>query len=426
MTAFLNIPIKGWTFLFLCLLLFKPSGVPAQSGGDAKSAPTNQQLEELREKGSAALFNLDYEAARQTFREMARLAPDDPLGPRMLAWTLWLETLNKSRLRQGAIYSSQSFTANTENKPDPRVTQEFHDLTRRAMELARTRLQRNPHDPQALYTLGALENLNASFELSIEGRYFAGLRDSSSGVDREREVIKLDPNFHDAELTIGMYDYVVGNLPLALKLAASLAGARGSKKRGMQTLERIAKEGHWERDNAKLLLMVLYKHQKRFAESLALSRELREKYPRNYLFKLETADTLTSKAVAQRQANRIPAADALEKEALSTFDALLRERSETGAEITRQDLIHFRYGEALFLLGQWDNAARQFHAATMVAGVDAGLLTRAHLRDAQSLDLAGKRNEALAEYRVVTTRPNIDDSVAQARRGLKEPYKMGK
>jgi tetratricopeptide (TPR) repeat protein len=426
MIAFQKIPIKRWTFPLLCLLLIRPASVPAQSGGGARAAPTTQRLEELREKGSAALFNLDYEAARQTFKEMARLAPDDPIGPQMLAWTLWLETLNKIRLRQAAIYSSQSFTANAEDKPDTRVAQEFHDLMRQAMQLARTRLQRNPRDPQALYTLAAIENLNASFELSVEGRFLAGLRDSSTSIDRDREVIKLDPNFHDAELTIGMYDYVVGNLPLALKLVASLAGARGSKKRGMLTLERVAKDGHWERDNAKLLLMALYKHQKRFAESLALSRELQEKYPRNYLFKLETADTFASEAIAERQANRIPAADALEKEALSMFDSLLREHSAVGAAIGRLDLIHFRYGETLLLLGQPDSAAQQFHLATTAAGADAGLVTRAHLRDAQSLDLGGKRTEALAEYRLVTTRPNTDDSLAQARRGLKEPYKMGK
>ena len=206
---------------------------------------------------------------------------------------------------------------------------------------------------------------------------------------------------------------------------ASLTGARGSKKRGLQTLERVAQGGHWERDNAKLLLLALYKHQKRFPESLALSRELQEKYPRNYLFKLETADTLAWQASAEQQANRVAAADVLEREALSTLDALIREHSVSGAA-RRLDLIHFRYGEALLVLGYPDRAAQQFLSVTAAAGADEALLTRADLRAAQSLDLAGKRNEALAEYRIVTTRPNTGDSLEQARRGLKEPYKKTK
>jgi len=171
--------------------------------------------------------------------------------------------------------------------------------------------------------------------------------------------------------------------------------------------------------------MALYKHEKRFSESLVLSRELQEKYPRNYLFRLETADTLLSQAAVERSANRTAAGDALEKEALSTFDSLLRERSVHGAQARALDVIHFRYGEALMLLAQPEGAARQFLAAA-ASGAEAGLVTRAHLRAAQSFDFAGKRNEALAEYRIVLTRPNTQDSLEQARRGLREPYRKAK
>ena len=154
-----------------------------------------------------------------------------------------------------------------------------------------------------------------------------------------------------------------------------------------------------------------------------LSRELQGKYPRNYLFKLETADALTSQAIVERQENRVAAADALQKEALSNFEALLAERLASKLSAHPLGLIHFRYGEALLRLSQPENAARQFLAATAVAGAEPELITRAHLRAAQSFDLAGRRNEALTEYRVVVTRPNTQDSVEQARRGLKEPYK---
>ena len=418
--------IERSTLLLLFLLLFDSPYALAQPGNGKTSTPATPRLEELREKGSEAVFNLDYEAARQTFKETARLFPDDPTGSQMLASTLWLETLNKSRLLQAAIYSSQSFDANTEDKPEPHVIREFRDLTRQATQLARVRWQRNPRDPQTLYTLGAIDSLRASFDATIEHRFLAALREGSSGVDRDRDVIKLDPNFHDAELTIGLYDYIVGNLSLPVKLMASIAGVRGSKKRGIQTLERVSKEGYWERDYARLLLMVLYKREKRFPESLVLSRELQEKYPRNYLFKLETTDTLVSQAAGERQANRMAAGDALEKEALSTLDSLLRERSSSSVPARALGLIHFRYGEALLLLGQPESAARQFLAVTTAGDAEAGLVTRAHLRTGQSLDLAGKRNEALGEYRIVVTRPNTYDSLEQARRGLKEPYKKTK
>src|SRR3989454_8812200 len=300
----------------ILLLLFLLSAFPfasasAQRGDDKKGpAAVTARLEALQEKGSEALFNLDYEVAWQRFKEMARLYPDDPTGPHMLAATLWLETLNQARRLQAAIYSTQSFYAGTEDKPDPRLVQDFRDLTRQATQLAKVRMQHNPRDPQTLYVLGATESLKAAFAATVERRFMAALRSGSSGVERERDVIKLDPSLHDAELTIGMYDYILGTLPLPVKMLASIAGARGSKKRGIQTLERVAKEGQLTRDDARVLLIAIYKKEKRFPEALALSRELQESYPRNYLFRLETADTLVSEEVIERQVSKTKEAEA--------------------------------------------------------------------------------------------------------------------
>ena len=412
--------MKVLTSLLMLLLL-----VPAHDA-IAQTAQTTSRLEQLRAVGADALFNLDYEAARQTFKEMVHEFPDEPLGPRMLAWTVWLDTLNQNRLRQGAIYSSQSFGSTSEDKTDPKTVQEFRDFTRRAEQLARTHLQRNPRDLETLYELGEVETLKASFAATAEGRYLAALRDASSGVDHEREVLKLDHGFHDAELTIGLYDYVLGNLPLSARLVASFMGARGSKKRGVATLERVAKDGNWERDYGKLLLITLYKDQKRLAESLVLSRELQQKYPRNYLFKLETADSLISQAAEARRANRIAAADALQKEAVSIFTSLFSEHGTGRIPDRALGLVHFRYGEVFSTLGQSENAAREFLATTVAHEVTGELVTRAHLRAAQSFDLAGKRDEALAEYRIVVTRPPVRDLQEQARRSIKEPYKLPK
>jgi hypothetical protein len=415
-----------YSILLLLFLLsaFPFVSAPAQRGDDKKgTTAVTPRLEELQEEGSEALFNLDYEVARQRFKEMARLYPDDPTGPHMLATTLWLETLNQARRLQAAIYSTQSFYAGTEDKPDPQVVQDFRELTREATQLEQARLHDNPRDPQTLYMLGATESLRAAFAATVERRFIAALRSGSSGADTHRDVIKLDPSFHDAELTIGMYDYIVGTLPLPVRMLASIAGAHGSRKRGMQTLERVAKEGQWTRDDAKVLLIAIYKKEKHFPEALALSRELQGRYPRNYLFRLETADTLVSQAAIERRASKTKEAETMESEALSTFETMLHERSAAGAAPRALDLIHFRYGEAFLLMGRPQSAAGEFLAATSVRGADAGTVSRAHLRAAQSFDLANKRNEALAEYRVVISRPNIYDSHDQARRGQKEPYR---
>jgi tetratricopeptide (TPR) repeat protein len=382
------------------------------------------KFEALRVAGSEALFNLDYEAARKSFKEMAQVFPNYPAGPQFLADGLWIETLYQTRRLQSSLYGGDdTFYSTSDDKVDPAIVDQFRALTRQARVLSEARLKQYPKDPEALYFLGAIEGLKASFEEAVERRHFAALKDGSDAVDRHREVIKLDPNYHDAEITIGLYDFTVGSLPLPIKLIAGVAGFRGSKKRGLATLERVGKEGSWVHDEAKTLLIVLYTREKRYAEAGAIAKDLAAKYPRNYLYRLEAADALVSQAALELQANHSTATTAAENEAFATFDGLLKDKAVRDTAARAFDLIHFKYGEALMTAGLYDRAAKEFMAAAEVPSAQQGLATMAHLYAARALDLAGKRNDALTQYRAVLARPNVYDAHGQAQTGLKEVFK---
>ncbi len=414
--------------LMVALFAFSTSAAFSQAAPAEATKPDGgvdrKRFDGLRGEGFEALYSLDYEGARRRFKELARLFPDHPAGPQFLAATIWLQTLNESRRLQASLYSTEGFYANTKDKVDPQTVAQFRELTRQAKHLAEARLKLNRRDTEALYYLGATEGLKAAFEGAVERSFMSALRNGSDSVDRHRELIKLEPTFHDAEITIGMYDYIVGSLPLPVKLLATIGGIRGSKKRGLATLERVAREGNWARDDAKVLLIALFKREKRYTEALALARELAAKYPRNYLFKLEAADALVSQAAVDRPVNPAAAASS-EREAFTLFETLLRDRT-TAREATAArllDLIHFRYGESLFVAGQFDRAAKEYLEATSVTSAEPGLVTLSRLRAAQSLDLAGKRTEALEHYKAVLARPDVYDSHAEAKRGLREPYR---
>jgi hypothetical protein len=102
----------------------------------------------------------------------------------------------------------------------------------------------------------------------------AAFRAGRDSVDHHREVLKLAPDFHDAELTIGLMDYVIGSLPLPVKMLVATMGVRGSKKRGLQELERVAVEGKWARDVAHVLLVDLYKREKRWKDAIKTARQI--------------------------------------------------------------------------------------------------------------------------------------------------------
>ena len=380
------------------------------------------RLEALRKSGLEALYNIDYDKAYRDFKQIADLYPNHPAGPQLLAARLWIKTLYESRRLQSSLYNSESFYTNGDDKVDPKLVDEFRSLTREAKRLSEARLKVDPKDIEALDFRANTEGLKASFEEAVERRHYAALRDGNDAVEHQREILKLDPKRIDAQLTIGLYEYVVGSLPLPIKLIAGVTGYRGSKKKGLAMLEQVAKEGHWAQDDAKTVLVLLYTREKRFEDVLTITRELSAKYPRNYLFRLETADALVSIAEVKRKNKDIAGAVQAEKEAFATFDELLRDRNVRDAAIRALDLIHFKYGEVLLTAGQNDRAAKEFITTTKVDSAEPGLVTMAHLFAGRAYDVSGKRDEAVAQYKEVLTRPNVYDAHEEARRGLKQAY----
>jgi tetratricopeptide (TPR) repeat protein len=294
----------------------------------AVAAQTPSQLDKLRADGYEALYNLDYETARRHFQKMIELAPDNPAGPQSLAASLWIQQLNESWERKATLYSDKA-DENSKEKIDPRRVDEFKKWTRRAKQLAQARLRRDPRDVEALYFLGAAEGLEAAYSAGVERKFMPALRAGEDAVDHHHKVLELSPNFYDAELTIGLQDYVIGSLPLPVKMLAGTFGVRGSKKRGLSELEKVARDGHWGRDVARVLLVDLYKREKRWDDAIATTRDLSARYPRNYLFKLQLADAMAWKIIVERTTKPAkPVISANERQdVFAIYDSLLRDKS---------------------------------------------------------------------------------------------------
>jgi hypothetical protein len=110
-------------------------------------------------------------------------------------------------------------------------------------------------------------------------------------------------------------------------------------------------------------------------------------------------------------------------QASDTLDELLRDKNVRDTAAGALDLIHFKYGQVLLEAGYHGRAAKEFLAATRVERAEAGLVTMAHLYAARAYDAGGKRDQALAQYKVVLARPNVYDAHDEAKRGLKQPFK---
>jgi tetratricopeptide (TPR) repeat protein len=386
----------------------------ATAGGDTVAgAALPPEILELRREGSEAMFNIDYATAVEKFEEIRKRLPHHPAGDLYLATALWLKHLNKSRRLQTGLYrGGSSFYAGADkareetegDAVDANLDRAFRERMAQAKTKALALVARNKNDADALYFLGAFYGVMAGYEASTARKFFSAMRNGSRCVDAHEKALKLKPDYYDAYLSVGVYDYIVGSLPFGYKVMATMVGIRGNKKRGIARLQTLIEKNAATADDARVILLAIFRNEKRDDDALGLLEQLSSKYPGNYLLKLEIASTLVT-------LNR-------SEEAYAAFENLLKDQSTASA----RDLVNYQYGEALARNKEYKRAAAAFVAANQTPGGDASLATVSLLRAAQMYDLAGERQAAISQYKAVLALPNVYDTRQQAEKGLNKPF----
>ncbi|HST21977.1 MAG TPA: tetratricopeptide repeat protein [Blastocatellia bacterium] len=354
---------------------------------------------------------MDYQTARDRYQRMTKIAPEHPAGYVYLANNLWLETLNQSRRLTSSTYTTGSFYAQDkdEDKVDPKRDQEFNALIKQAMAATRARLLKNKDDAEALYYEASALGLRAGYGTTVKRSFVRAIGDANDSVQIQKKVIKVDPNYTDSYLSIGLYEYVIDSLPFSWRFLARLAGLKGSKKKGIEHLEMVTQKGKYTADDARVVLIGIYSKEGQPERALELISQLATKYPRNYLFGIERAGMLYNMSRAD--------------DGSRAFEGLLKDERIAGQAA---DLVNYQWGEALAAKGDYAKAVERYNEVARWPKSDEGLVSLAHLHSGQSLDAMGKRDEAIAQYQTVLKRENVFDSHKLASQYVKKPYAPSK
>ena len=138
--------MRAIPILFLSLVILASNSIYAQQAANVTEKPVAPadaaEFDRLRNEGNDALYNMDYQTARDRYQRMTKIAPEHPAGYVYLANNLWLETLNQSRRLTSSTYTTGSFYSQDkdEDKVDPKRDQEFNALIKQAMAATRARL----------------------------------------------------------------------------------------------------------------------------------------------------------------------------------------------------------------------------------------------------------------------------------------------
>jgi tetratricopeptide (TPR) repeat protein len=355
-------------------------------------------------------YTLDYNGALSRFQKVQQAHPEDPMAADYVLETVLFHELYNLGLLDTTLYAHDGFLSGKHQvAEDKAFTAHIEDLSSKAIHLAEQQLQKNPKNVDALYARGWSKSLHATYMGLVQRSFISALRLALQARDDNDHVLEMDPDYVDAELVVGVHQYVVGSLPFAIKMLAGLAGIHGNKEKGLALLRDAGKYGVTTSVEARTALALFLRREAKYGEAAEWNDSLKRQYPHNFLFWLESANLQKDAGHAQQ--------------AITLYRGLLEQAQRTGY-FTNAHLEQAWYGLADTLRGQRDAAASAdaFEHALAQPTITPDLKRRAQLGAGMEYDMLGKREQAEAAYRDVLALGESDQA-SDARRYLKEPYK---
>lgn len=360
--------------------------------------------------GFRCFDNMDYQCAMAIFQRVQKAHPGDPLATDYLLNVRVFEELNQLDLLDTTFYATDGFlTGRHAVDANAAVSRQIDALSQQAMNEANARLKNNGNDLDALFAKGWAQALDATYLSMAEREYGKAFRLALRARKNNAAVLAKDPNYVDAKLVVGVYDYVVGALPWEFKLLIGFVGIHGSKTHGMQLLWDAAEHGVITSVESRTAIMLFLRREGKYGEAIGIAKQLSQEYPHDYLFSLEIANLEKDKGLGMT--------------AVHAYQHTLDEAKKPGFfQNAHVELADFGLGEALKGQKHYAGAVRAYVAGAHQPTTSPELKQRCLLAAGETLDLAGKRGQATQMYREVIAVKGDTVEADKARHYMEWPY----
>ncbi len=268
-----------WLLPIVCLLL----------GARPGQAATTVDATSL-EVGYQQMYNLDFDAAHQTFTAWERSHPEDPLGPVSNAAAYLFAEFDRLHILESELFTNDAtFEKRQKFAPDPKVQAAFEGELKRGEQLSEQILSRAPQDAPALFAKVMVGGLRGDYMALVEKRNLAALSTIKMSRALAEKLLAENPSYYDAYLAVGVENYLLGITSAPIRWLLRLGGHQTDKKEGIAKLRLTAEKGHYLAPYARLLLAVAALRNHDQSEARALLSGLALEFPRNPLYKRELA-----------------------------------------------------------------------------------------------------------------------------------------
>jgi tetratricopeptide (TPR) repeat protein len=356
-------------------------------------------------------YNLDFSAAVADFQQIRAAHPGDPQASAYLLDALIFQELYRADLLDTTFYANDGFlTGRHATDEDPKKRDQIFALADDAVREADARLSKNPNDVNALFARAFVRALRCTYVAMVERAFGTGFRLATKAKDDAAHALEIDPDYVDAKLITGVYEYVVGALPWPFKLMIGFAGITGSKATGLAMLRDAGNRGSITSMEARTAIALFLRREGRYREAIDVVRGLKNQYPHDFLFCLEEAN------LRKDGGEGMAAVDA--------YRQVLSDGARPGYFASAHlELADFGLGDALRGQRHYDEAAQAYEQAAGSPGVGRELKVRSLLDAGQCRDVAGQRQPALRDYREAVDAGPDTSRGEQAKRYLESPYR---
>jgi hypothetical protein len=236
------------------------------------------------------MYNFDFQASHQILNQCIAAHPRDPLPYAFRAAAdLFYEMDRLGILESEFLVDDKRIVAKKKLQPDAAVRAQFYQALDDSASRAEAALDANPDDRSALFAMCIAQGVATDYMALVEKRQFSSLSPARRSNNYAQRLLKLDPKYYDAYLTTGFSEYMIGSLPFIIRWFVHFDNVTGSKERGVEDLRVVARDGHYFKPFAKILLAVAALREKKPQEARDLLVDLARDYPDNPLFRRELA-----------------------------------------------------------------------------------------------------------------------------------------
>jgi len=396
--------------IVVLLLAFAVETLAARGQNPASLHTDPLNLDPVVRQGYELFYNLDYEGAVRIFTSVAQAHAQDPIAwDYVLVATLFRDLYHQDLL-DTTYYAHDSFLSNKRDIPIPAAERgNVENLTNRVVSLASNRLSANPNDKDALFARGYARGMHAVFITLVDHSYAAAARQGYQSKDDSQAVLKIDPQYADADMAIGIQQFAVASLPRFVRIVVGFVGVGGNKQRGLELLRVSAAHGVITSVESRTILSLFLRHDGRYPEALEVQRGLAREFPHNYLFNLEVANLLKDEGQGEQ--------------AMAAYRAVLATAAKPGYFVDpRLQLAWFALADTERGYNQIKEAAHDYMQAASQPECSDWLRKRALVNAGEMNDLLHDRGQAVRMYQLALA-PGGDQSQADAaRKYLRTPF----